>query len=79
MVTMAIGPGDGDVAFYVGDTAQDMRAANAAGAHAIGVSYGVETSNELLAAGASVAVRSFADACVVGAASSRLTLDLERW
>lgn len=72
-----LGPVDRGRVFYVGDTAHDMIAARAAGARAIGVSYGVGSPGELLRSGASVAVRSFLDACVVGAASTGLVMALQ--
>jgi phosphoglycolate phosphatase-like HAD superfamily hydrolase len=62
--------------FYVGDTVDDMCAAKAAGVRAIGVAYGVASADRLLAAGAPVTVNSFVDACVVGAASTGLALDI---
>jgi len=40
--------------WYVGDSTWDMRAAGAAGMHAIGVAYGAADESELLSAGAEV-------------------------
>ncbi|MGO4859897.1 HAD family hydrolase [Arthrobacter sp. 2MCAF14] len=63
-------------AFYVGDTAHDMGAAKAAGTHAIGVTYGVGTSKELLNAGAELTLGSFIDACICGGVAIGRNLDL---
>lgn len=74
-IRSAVSESNPDYTFYVGDTPDDMTAACAAGVNAIGVTYGVGTSSELLQAGAHVAVASFADACIVGTAG-RATVHL---
>ncbi len=71
-----LGGTDSASAFYVGDTAHDMGAAKAAGTHAIGVTYGVGTSKELLDAGAELALVSFIDACICGGIAIGRPLDL---